>query len=75
MNFYERAKRGDLSFIIGPCVFESEKHMDNMIQWIEEIMVIHNVNWIYKTSFDKAVKNFSKIIYVTPEKLGVNEIM
>lgn len=54
MNFYERAKRGDLSFIIGPCVFESEKHMDDMVGWIEEIMVIHNVNWIYKTSFDKA---------------------
>jgi 2-dehydro-3-deoxyphosphooctonate aldolase (KDO 8-P synthase) len=28
--------------------------MDNMVGWIEEIMVIHNVNWIYKTSFDKA---------------------
>ena len=54
MSFYERAKRGDLSFIIGPCVFESEQHMDNMVDWIEEIMVITSANWIYKTSFDKA---------------------
>ena len=54
MSFYERAMRGDLSFIIGPCVFESEQHMDSMVGWIEEIMVITSANWIYKTSFDKA---------------------
>ena len=54
MSFYEQAKQGKLSFIAGPCVFESRDHMDNMVGWIEEIMVIHNVNWIYKTSFDKA---------------------
>ena len=54
MSFYERAQRGDLSIIAGPCVFESRQHMDDMVGWIEEIMVVHGVNWIYKTSFDKA---------------------
>jgi 2-dehydro-3-deoxyphosphooctonate aldolase (KDO 8-P synthase) len=52
--FYEQAVEGQLSFIAGPCVFESRQHMDDMVGWIEEVMVMHNVNWIYKTSFDKA---------------------
>ena len=54
MSFYERAQHGDLSIIAGPCVFESRQHMDDMVGWIEEIMVVHGINWIYKTSFDKA---------------------
>ena len=54
-KFYENCGNDKpLSIIAGPCVFESEQHMDNMVGWIEEIMVMHNVNWIYKTSFDKA---------------------
>ena len=52
--FYERAKRGDFSIIAGPCVFQSRQHMDDMVGWIEEVAVAYNINWIYKTSFDKA---------------------
>lgn len=53
-SFYDQVEQGKLGFIAGPCVFESRQHMDDMVGWIEEIMVIHNVAWIYKTSFDKA---------------------
>ena len=62
-NFYDRcgmspvpeaAQIHDLSLIAGPCVFESEQHMDDMFGWIEEIAVMHGMNWVYKTSFDKA---------------------
>ena len=54
MRFYNGVIENKLSIIAGPCVFESRQHMDDMVGWIEEIMVIHNVNWAYKTSFDKA---------------------
>lgn len=53
-QFYETCIKGKFSIIAGPCVFETKGHMDDMVGWIEEIMVAHNVNWIYKTSFDKA---------------------
>lgn len=53
-RFYDGVKEKKLSIIAGPCVFEGRQHMDDMVGWIEEVMVVHNVNWIYKTSFDKA---------------------
>ena len=46
-SFYDQVEQGKLGFIAGPCVFESRQHMDDMVGWIEEIMVIHNVAWIY----------------------------
>lgn len=54
-RFYDRVLEGDLSFIVGPCVFEGKEHMDDMYGQIKEIMQNNcPINWIYKTSFDKA---------------------
>jgi len=43
-----------LKFILGPCLLESYDHARKMIDAISSIMDSHNVEWIYKTSFDKA---------------------
>ena len=43
-----------LSVIAGPCVFETQEHALHMAGALSEICKKHNVNFIYKTSFDKA---------------------
>lgn len=45
---------GGLSFILGPCVVESEKHALFMAHAIREICVEVGVGFVYKSSFDKA---------------------
>ncbi len=45
---------GDLSFILGPCVVESEQHALFMAQEINDICRSVGVSFIYKSSFDKA---------------------
>ena len=43
-----------LSFILGPCVVESEKHARFMAQSIKDICASVAVDFVYKSSFDKA---------------------
>jgi len=45
---------GSLSFILGPCVVESEKHALFMARSIKEICAEVGVDFVYKSSFDKA---------------------
>lgn len=45
---------GNLSFILGPCVVESEKHALFMATEISNICKSVGVSFVYKSSFDKA---------------------
>ncbi|MDQ2745909.1 MAG: 3-deoxy-8-phosphooctulonate synthase [Acidobacteriota bacterium] len=45
---------GRLAFILGPCVVESEKHALFMAQEIHDICGAVGVQFVYKSSFDKA---------------------
>lgn len=45
---------GNLSFILGPCVVESEKHALFMAREIKAICEAVGVGFVYKSSFDKA---------------------
>jgi 2-dehydro-3-deoxyphosphooctonate aldolase (KDO 8-P synthase) len=45
---------GNLSFILGPCVVESEQHALFMAQEIKDICGAVGVQFVYKSSFDKA---------------------
>ena len=45
---------GDLSFLLGPCVIESEQHALFMAQEINDICNHVGVGFVYKSSFDKA---------------------
>lgn len=45
---------GGLSFILGPCVVETSQHALFMAQEIKDICVHVGVDFVYKSSFDKA---------------------
>ncbi len=45
---------GRLAFVLGPCVVESEKHALFMAQEIRDICNAVGVEFVYKSSFDKA---------------------
>jgi 2-dehydro-3-deoxyphosphooctonate aldolase (KDO 8-P synthase) len=45
---------GSLTFILGPCVVESEQHALFMAQEISDICQAVGVEFVYKSSFDKA---------------------
>ena len=45
---------GNLSFILGPCVVESAQHALFMAQEISDICTNVGVDFVYKSSFDKA---------------------
>lgn len=45
---------GRLAFILGPCVVESSQHALFMAQEIKDICANVGVNFVYKSSFDKA---------------------
>src|SRR6185295_4971275 len=45
---------GNLSFILGPCVVESAQHALFMAQEINDICKSVGVDFVYKSSFDKA---------------------
>ncbi|CAN5370845.1 3-deoxy-8-phosphooctulonate synthase [soil metagenome] len=45
---------GNLTFILGPCVVESEQHALFMAQEINDICQHVGVQFVYKSSFDKA---------------------
>lgn len=46
--------RGELSFLLGPCVVESVDHAMRMARSIKEICERVGVGFVYKSSFDKA---------------------
>ena len=46
--------RGKLSFLLGPCVVESSHHAMFMAQEIKDICKHVGVDFVYKSSFDKA---------------------
>jgi len=55
MSFYDNCGNNQrLSLIAGPCVFESKDHAVDTAEQIQEICDSLDVNFIYKTSFDKA---------------------
>lgn len=55
MSFYDNCRNDlNLSVIAGPCIFESKQHALDMAGALSEICKDLNVNYIYKTSFDKA---------------------
>ena len=45
---------GRLAFILGPCVVESEQHAMFMAQEIKDVCAHVGVDFVYKSSFDKA---------------------
>ncbi len=51
---------GNLSFILGPCVVESEQHALFMAQEIKDICQTVGVDFVYKSSFDKANRSSSE---------------
>lgn len=59
-TFYrELGNDKQLSVIAGPCVLESKQHALDMAGQLKEICKELNVNFIYKTSFDKANRTSS----------------
>lgn len=52
--------RGDLSFLLGPCVVESSQHALFMAQEIKDICEHVGVEFVYKSSFDKANRSSSE---------------
>ncbi len=53
-NGFEISNDKKISLIAGPCQLESEQHALDMAGKIKEISTKYNINFIYKTSFDKA---------------------
>ena len=43
-----------LFIIAGPCVIENESHSLNMVEKISKICESQNINFVFKSSFDKA---------------------
>lgn len=55
MTFYELCGNDKpLSFILGPCVYESTEHAKMMAGAIKSIVDAHNANFVFKISYDKA---------------------
>jgi 2-dehydro-3-deoxyphosphooctonate aldolase (KDO 8-P synthase) len=58
--FYDECRNeARLSVIAGPCIFESKEHALDMAGSLKEICASLDVNFIYKTSFDKANRTSS----------------
>src|SRR4028118_1948039 len=51
---------GRLAFILGPCVVESEKHALFMAREINDVCKTVGVEFVYKSSFDKANRSSSE---------------
>jgi 2-dehydro-3-deoxyphosphooctonate aldolase (KDO 8-P synthase) len=51
---------GNLSFILGPCVVESQEHAFKMAGEIKRITENVGVDFVYKSSFDKANRSSSE---------------
>ena len=53
-GWYNKLKESKFNLIAGPCVLESESHALEMSGSLKEICTELEINFIYKTSFDKA---------------------
>ena len=53
-NNFEISNNKKISLISGPCQLETEQHAMDMAGMIKDIAFKYEVNFIYKTSFDKA---------------------
>ena len=53
-GWYNKLKESKLNLIAGPCVLESKEHAFDMFGALTEICNELEINFIYKTSFDKA---------------------
>ena len=51
---FEISNNNNLILIAGPCVIESEYHSLMMVEKISEICNKNNINFVFKSSFDKA---------------------
>jgi len=51
---FEISNNNQLILIAGPCVIENEKHSLMMVEKISEICFKKNINFVFKSSFDKA---------------------
>ena len=51
---FEISNTNELILISGPCVIESENHCLMMAEKIAEICLKTNINFVFKSSFDKA---------------------
>ena len=54
INDISFSNRGRLVLIAGPCAIESLEHAVNMTGMIRDICKKFNINFVYKSSFDKA---------------------
>ena len=54
LNNFEFSNNDKLNLIAGPCVLESHSHAKKMVEALLEITTKLKINFVYKTSFDKA---------------------
>ena len=54
LNNFEFSNYDKLNLIAGPCVLESHSHAKKMVEALLEITTKLKINFVYKTSFDKA---------------------
>ena len=54
LNNFEFSNYDKLNLIAGPCVLESHSHAKTMVEALLEITTKLKINFVYKTSFDKA---------------------
>ena len=54
LNNFEISNNNQFILISGPCVIESENHCLMMAEKIAKICDKHNINFVFKSSFDKA---------------------
>jgi len=63
---------GSLSFLLGPCVVESAQHALFMAQEINDICNHVGVDFVYKSSFDKANRSSAESFRGEGMKLGLD---
>ena len=54
LNNFEFSNYNKLNLIAGPCVLGSHSHAKKMVEALLEITTKLKINFVYKTSFDKA---------------------
>tara|TARA_B100001250_G_C19726242_1_gene756201 strand:- start:511 stop:1335 length:825 start_codon:yes stop_codon:yes gene_type:complete len=54
INNFEISNNLPLFIIVGPCVIENEAHSLNMVEKISKICQSQKINFVFKSSFDKA---------------------
>jgi len=60
LNNFEISNDNPIVLIVGPCVIENELHSMNIAEKISKICQSKKINYIYKSSFDKANRSSIK---------------